>query len=73
MTAYFERLAMIKKHYGKYSPEAFKMESIYIQKYGKVDGFGNNEQHTDRFGNNEEHAHRFGSNKEDTEGFGNID
>ena len=46
MTAYFERLAMIKKHYGKYSPEAIKMESIYIQKYGKEDrltmeGFGN--------------------------------
>ena len=25
MTAYFERLAMIKKHYGKFSPEAIKM------------------------------------------------
>ena len=87
MTAYFERLNMIKKQYGKYSPEAINMERIYIEKYGNKDGltiegfgnyqehtegFVNNQQHTYGFGNSEEHTHGFGSNKEDTEGFGNI-
>ena len=52
MTAYFERLHMIKKEYGKYSPEAINMEQKYIEKNGDKDGlttegYGNYQEDTE--------------------------
>ena len=61
ITATFERVAMIKKYYGEYSLQAIKVETIYINKYGKEDGltnvdtggFGDNDHKTGGFGNND--------------------
>ena len=79
MTSTFERLAMIKKHYGKFSVEAIKMETIYIQKYGKedrlttVEGFGDKDQYTDGLGDKDHHTYGLGDKDHHTDVFGSND
>ena len=77
MTAYFERLNMIKKEYGKYSPEAINMEQKYIEKYGDEDGltmegWGNYQKVTEGCGNNKDDTEGCKNNKEDTENVSDL-
>ena len=79
ITSTFERLAMIKKYYGEFSPQAIKMETKYINNYGKedglttVEGFGSYQQQTGGFGDNDHHTHGFGDSDHHTDGLGDND
>ena len=82
ITATFERVAMIKKYYGEYSPQAIKVETIYINKYGKEDGltnvdvdvdtsgFGDNDHQTGGLGDNDDHSTVIGCENEEV--FSNV-
>ena len=79
ITSTLKKLAMIKKYYSEFSPQAIKMETIYINKYGKedglttVEGFGSYQQHTGGFGDKDKHTDGLGDKDQHTDGLGDKD